>query len=151
MSAEENKQNEKKSEMTWTIRRSELEAEKMASLRVIYIAGTLFAVVVAFVTKSILLPVLCMVVLVASTYEFFSGRKFVLSEASAKSGNSEMMWSAVKSVHIGEDEVYLSPFAQESKLDAFRGVKLNIQNVSKENVLEFIREHVGKDVQFLGE
>jgi len=137
--------------MTWTIKRSETEVEKLNMLRVIYIGGAFFAIVLAFVTKSILLPVVCMVVLVASTFEFFVGRKFVLNDVSARSGSNEMPWGTIRSVHVKSEEIYLSPFAQESKLDAFRGVKLNIRNVSKENVLQFIKERVGKDVQFLGE
>jgi hypothetical protein len=142
---------ESKTEMTWTVRQSDLDSKKLSILKVIYIAVVVFVIFLGFVTKSLVLPVLFLVVVFASTYEFFGGRKFLLNERVARSGPSEMTWSAVKSVHVRETEVYLSPFTGESKLDAFRGVKLNTRNVSKENVLEFIREHVGKDVQFLGE
>lgn len=141
----------KQAEMTWVLKRSVTDPDKFDKLKMIYGLAILFAIIAAFATKNLVLPVVCLVVLVASTYEFFGGRKFALTQTVAKSGPNEIAWGAVRSVHVRSEEIYLSPFSKESKLDAFRGVKLSIQNVSKENVLEFIREHVGQDVQFLGE
>lgn len=137
--------------MTWTIRLSDDAPERMQALKIIYVCTVMIAIIVGFVTKSVVLPVLCLVVVGGTTFEFFTGRKFKLSEKTARSGANEIIWSDVKSVHVTEDEVHLSPFRRESKLDSFRGVKLRIQNVSKESVLKFVRNKVGKDVQFLGE
>ena len=146
-----NMEEQAKPEMTWIVRPSEFDLKKVSTLKVMYAIAIVLAIFLGFVTKSIVFPVMLVVVVFASTYEFFGGRKFLLNEQIARSGPSEMTWSSVKSVHIHDSEIHLSPFQGETKLDAFRGVKLNIRNVSKENVLEFIREHVGKDVRFLGE
>ena len=62
-----------------------------------------------------------------------------------------MKWSEIKLVKISESDINLSPFSKESRLDAVRGVKLSLQNVNREEVLNFIRFQVGQDVRFLGE
>ena len=135
--------------MDWIVRRSEEEKEKFKTLKIILACVAVASVIMVVVTRSFVLPVLCMAVTFLSTSEFFLGRKYSLNDSAAKSGVNEITWPLVKSVHISEDLIYLSPFEAESKLDAFRGVKLNIQNVSKESVIDYIREHVGKDVRFL--
>ena len=137
--------------MNWTIRKSDEDKKKLRELKFILAGGTISAIVLAIGFKSIVFPLLGLVVLFVSTAEFFLGKKFVLSENNAKAGPNEIAWPSVKSVHISSDMIYLSPFEAESKLDAFRGVKLNIHNVSKESVLDYVRQHVGKDVRFLGE
>ncbi len=137
--------------MNWTIKRSDEDKAKFDKLKMVFAIAAVIAIILALVTRSIVLPILGLVVLFVSTAEFFLGKKFTLTEESAKSGANEITWRSVKSVHIGENLIFLSPFEAESKLDAFRGVKLIIQNVSKETVLEYVRNHVGKDVRFLGE
>ncbi len=137
--------------MNWTIKRSDEDKGKFDKLKMVFAIAAVVAIIFALVTRSIMLPILGLVVLFVSTAEFFLGKKFTLTEESAKSGANEITWRSVKSVHIGENLIFLSPFEAESKLDAFRGVKLIIQNVSKETVLEYVRNHVGKDVRFLGE
>lgn len=135
--------------MTWTLKRADADAGKLLKLKVIYAIAVIAALAVGIATRSYLLPILFLVVLFVSTLEFVVGKKFLLNENSAKAGATEITWSNVKSVHVLANEIYLSPFEQESKLDTFRGVKLNTQNVSKENVLEFVKERVGEDVRFL--
>ena len=137
--------------MNWTIRKSDEDKKKFRELKFVLVGGTISAVVLAIGLRSLVFPLLGLVVLFVSTAEFFLGKKYSLDETAAKSGVNEITWLAVKSVHVTDEMIFLSPFEAESKLDAFRGVKLNIQNVSKESVLEFVREHVGKDVRFLGE
>ena len=142
---------EKNAEMTWTLKRSAAAPEKLDKLKMIYGLAVLAALIYGFATRSFVLPVIGLVVIFASTYEFIGGRTFVLNEKTARAGVNEIFWTVVKSVHVRNDEIYLSPFEQESKLDAFRGVKLDVRNVSKESVLAFIRERVGENVRFLGE
>ena len=137
--------------MNWTIRKSDEDKKKFRELKFVLVGGTISAIVFAIGFRSIVFPILGLAVLFLSTAEFFLGRKYMLNESVAKSGQNEITWPLVKSVHVADDLIYLSPFDAESKLDAFRGVKLNIQNVSKESVLEYVRQHVGKDVRFLGE
>ncbi|MEI8280863.1 MAG: hypothetical protein WCG75_00520 [Armatimonadota bacterium] len=137
--------------MNWTIRKADDDAKKFQELKFIYFLAVISAIVMVAVFRNIVYPLLGLVVLFVSTSEFFLGKKYSLDEKVAKSGANEITWPLVKSVHISENQIYLSPFEAESKLDAFRGVKLNIQNVSKESVLEYVRQHVGKDVRFLGE
>ena len=135
--------------MTWIIRRSDEDKEKFQRLKIVLAVGVVIAVVFAIATKTVVFSLLGLVVLFASTSEFFLGKKYTLEESVAKAGPNEISWTAVKSVHVMTDMIYLSPFEAESKLDAFRGVKLNIQNVSMESVLEFVRQHVGENVRFL--
>ncbi len=137
--------------MNWTIRKADDDAKKFRELKFIYVWAVISAIVMGAVFRNAVFPLLGLVVLFVSSSEFFLGKKYSLDEKVAKSGANEITWPLVKSVHINENQIYLSPFEAESKLDAFRGVKLNIQNVSKESVLEYVRQHVGKDVRFLGE
>ena len=136
--------------MNWTIRRSDENPEKFQNLKILLAVCTVLSLVAA-ISTSMFLPLLGLIVVFGSTSEFFLGKKYLLNESMAKAGAAEISWPLVKSVHIEEKMIYLSPFESESKLDAFRGVKLIIQNVSKENVLEYVQNHVGKDVRFLGE
>ena len=135
--------------MTWTIRRADEDKEKFQKLKIILAVGVVLAIGYGFATRTYVLPLIGLVALFVSTSEFFLGKKYTLEETVAKAGPTEISWSAVKSVHVKPDMIYLSPFDEESKLDAFRGVKLNIQNVSMESVLDFIRQHVGENVRFL--
>ena len=135
--------------MTWTIRRADEDKDKLQKLKIILAIGVVLAITFAIATKSIVLPLLGLAMLFASTSEFFLGKKYTLAETMAKAGPNEISWTSVKSVHVTPDMIYLSPFESESKLDAFRGVKLNIQNVSMENVLDYVRQHVGDNVRFL--
>jgi hypothetical protein len=135
--------------MNWTIRQSEENKELFDKLKMVYVGGAVLAMAYTIVFRAIVFPLLGLVVLFASTSEFFLGKKFTLDETSAKAGLTEITWPSVKSVHVSEKLIYLSPFESESKLDTFRGVKLTIQNVSKESVLEYVRNHVGEHVRFL--
>jgi len=137
--------------MNWTIRKADEDAKKFRELKFIFVLAFVSAIILGVAFRTIVFPLLGLVVLFVSTSEFFLGKKYSLDEKLAKSGANEITWPLVKSVHVSEDLIYLSPFEAESKLDAFRGVKLNIQNVSKESVLEYVRQHVGKNVRFLGE
>lgn len=103
------------------------------------------------VTHSVVLTLLAPACIIASTSEFLLGKKFSLTSESASAGLSTMKWSEIKLVQITESDINLSPFSQESRLDAVRGVKLSLQNVNREEVLNFIRFQVGQDVRFLGE
>lgn len=135
--------------MNWTIRRSDEDQSKFDKLKIVFIVGFVAALLYGILFRSIVYPVLGLIVLFVSTAEFFLGKKYSLSETAAKAGATEITWPSVKSVHISENLIYLSPFEAESKLDTFRGVKLAIQNVSKESVLEYVRQHVGENVRFL--
>ena len=135
--------------MNWTIRKADEDQEKFQKLKIVLAVGIVAAIIFAIATKTIVLPILLVVVLFVSTGEFFLGKKYALEETVAKAGVTEISWASVKSVHVKPDMIYLSPFEAESKLDTFRGVKLNIQNVSMESVLDFVRQHVGENVRFL--
>jgi disulfide bond formation protein DsbB len=135
--------------LTWIVRPSDEDKKKFQRLKVVLAFGVVIAIVFAIASRTIVFSLLGLVVLFASTSEFFLGKKYTLAETVAKAGPNEISWTAVKSVHVMPDMIFLSPFEAESKLDAFRGVKLNIQNVSMESVLEFVRQHVGENVRFL--
>ena len=122
--------------------------EKFWGLLVIILASIPISYLV---THSVVLTLLAPTCIVASTSEFLLGKKFSLTSESASAGLSTMKWSEIKLVQINESNINLSPFSQESRLDAVRGVKLSLQNVNREEVLNFIRFQVGQDVRFLGE
>lgn len=95
----------------------------------------------AFLTLGFFSPIL---------FEYFSGKKCEVSDAGATAGFNTITWDKVKSVKIEENAVQLSPFESESRLDATRGVRLVFaESVDREQVMEIIRTHVGKDVRFL--
>lgn len=102
-------------------------------------------------TQSLVLSVLAPVILLVSLSEYWRSKKYSLTHSSATAGSSEMKWSEVKSVHVDGNLILLSPFAKESRLNAVRGVKLQFSIHQRDEILNWIRNHVGANVRFLGE
>ncbi|HLO98991.1 MAG TPA: hypothetical protein VK171_10390 [Fimbriimonas sp.] len=119
--------------------------------KIIVVATVFAAIVTAVWQQSIVLPLLLIVVVANATAPIWMRSKFQVDSTGAKSGFAQIQWSDVERVLIEENSIQLSPFEKETRLDAFRGVKLDTHNVSKAEVLSFIKEHVGENVRFLGE
>lgn len=63
---------------------------------------------------------------------------------------SAMEWEQVKRVLIEGDDVKISPLAEATKMDPFRGVTLKTLPDNRERVIAAVRRHIGEDVRILG-
>ena len=131
----------------WKVRTTQVTPKKTAVIIVVILmctfAGFLLRIpLLAFLALGFFSPIL---------FEYLAGKKCEVSEVGATAGFSTITWDKVKSVKIEENAVQLSPFESESRLDATRGVRLVFDEaVDREQVMEIIRTHTGKDVRFLG-
>lgn len=131
----------------WKTRTVKVTPQRTAVITLVCI----FATAIGFVVKLPLLAFLALGFFSPILFEYFAGKKCEVSEVGATAGFSTITWDKVKSVKIDENAVQLSPFESESKLDATRGVRLVFDDtVDREQVMEIIRSHLGKDVRFLG-
>lgn len=120
-------------------------------LKTIIVATAVAAIVTAVWMQSIVFPLLLAAVVAHATSPIWLQAKYKLDEKNASSGFAQIPWRDVRRVIVDGESVHLSPFEKESRLDAFRGVKLDTQNVSKAEILSFVKERVGENVRFLGE
>ena len=131
----------------WNVKSAEVTKQRSVTIAAVAfgaVAGGLFMQlpVLALVAMGIFAPII---------YEYTVGKSHEVSEVGATAGFSTITWDKVKSVKIEENAVQLSPFESESRLDATRGVRLVFDEaVDREQVMEIIRTHTGKDVRFLG-
>ncbi|MDH4389723.1 MAG: hypothetical protein QE269_13450 [Fimbriimonas sp.] len=131
----------------WKVRTTEVTPQRTT----VIIAVILVCTFVGFLLRIPLLAFLALGFFSPILFEYFAGKKCEVSEAGATAGFSTITWDKVKSVKVEENAVQLSPFESESKLDATRGVRLVFdETVEREQVMEIIRTHLGKDVRFLG-
>ena len=134
-------------EIQWRIRLAEHSTQKRVVLWLAVVGVVLFGLalrmpLLGFMGAGFLSPIL---------YEYHYGRKFVVNEEGVVAGLNNLNWSSIKSVRRVENAVQLSPFEDESRLDATRGVTLIFDDsVDREAVEQLIRENVNKDVRFLG-
>ena len=131
----------------WKVRTTEVTPQRTT----VIVAVILVCTFIGFLLPTPLLAFLALGFFSPIILEYFAGKKCEVSEVGATAGFSTITWDKVKSVKIDENAVQLSPFESESKLDATRGVRLVFdETVDREQVMEIIRTHVGKDVRFLG-
>jgi hypothetical protein len=131
----------------WKVRTTEVTPQRTT----VIIAVILVCAFVGFLLRIPLLAFLALGFFSPILFEYFAGKKCEVSEVGATAGFSTITWDKVKSVKVEENAVQLSPFESESKLDATRGVRLVFdETVEREQVMEIIRTHLGKDVRFLG-
>lgn len=132
--------------INWRVRAAEVTAQRTAVIVVVVLA----VVVISVLLRLPLLGFLALGFFSPVVFEYFAGKKCEVSEVGATAGFSTITWDKVKSVKVDENAVQLSPFESESRLDATRGVRLVFdESVEREQVMEIIRTHVGKDVRFL--
>jgi hypothetical protein len=136
--------------MIWSVVPRNAEPKKMIG---IFLFGLVVIGLALVLTRQILFAIFGVCVIAFSTAEFWLGTRYILDEECARArvafSGSEIKWSDVKSVNLGQSSIYLSPFAEEHRLDVFRGVKLNLTNADRDQVIELIRKRVGEDVRFL--
>jgi hypothetical protein len=118
---------------------------------VVSILVVLFLLVVWLVvyvtTSSLLLTGLAVVIMSVSMSSFFLPTRYELDQKKVKIRffftNREREWSAFRSFYVDKNGVLLSPFAQPSRLENFRGVYLRFSR-NKDQVVDFVRSKIGE-------
>jgi hypothetical protein len=86
-------------------------------------------------------------VIMLATGDYWLGVRYTLTEqgAARRCGLSVtvMQWEDVRRVEVGSESVLLSPLERAGRMDAFRGVRLPLDEANQGPVLEWIRRHVG--------
>ncbi|MDX2064510.1 MAG: hypothetical protein SFX74_02085 [Fimbriimonadaceae bacterium] len=76
-------------------------------------------------------------------------RRYRLTTEFAEGGTHQMRWEAISRAQIDGNVVLLSPFAQASRRDGTRGVRLVMPPEHREAILAYIGEHLHDDARFL--
>lgn len=102
----------------------------------------------------IVLPIIGVIAIFASTAEFWLPLHYVLDEKSARCrcgiSVTAIEWSDVKRVLISSEFAKLSPLENDSRLSEFRGVKIRFGD-RKRDVLDWIKSKVGESCLISGE
>jgi hypothetical protein len=120
------------------------ENARRSVIVVLIIGGVCVAVQMAF--KDTFLTVLSVVILVVSLHTFFTKTTYRLAEdgvtVKTVGVSTFKTWAAFKRYTADAKGVTLSPFAQPSRLDAFRSVRL-LFGGNRDEVVAFISKRVG--------
>lgn len=137
--------------VSWTVRLYDTAKEKAAIVVLAALAAGFFGL---FVLGNALLGIVGFGAIMAATAEFWLGVRYSIGPngASARVGPSltAIAWDEVKRVDIQENQIKLSPLAQEGRLDPFRGVTLRTNGENAEKVRALVKSYCGSDVRFLG-
>jgi hypothetical protein len=107
-----------------------------------------------FIYGQPLLGALGFAIILGSTMDFWLGTSYKVDANGATSRTglsvSSIAWEDVKRIVVGENEVKVSPLLDgSSRLDAFRGVILKLNEDNRVQVIEAVRKFGGNDVRFL--
>lgn len=107
----------------------------------------------ALALKNLLLGVAGFAIIVGSTAEYWLGTHFRVDPkgVSSRTGPSltSMEWAEIKRVIVSEEFVKVSPLEVDSRLSAFRGVRLSVTPEQRNEVLAAVQRNVNQDVRFL--
>jgi len=119
----------------------------MLAALITVIIGTLFF-------HELLLGVIGALLVLGSTADFWQTTCYRLDAkvAQAKCGLSitEIEWNRVKRVILLGNSIRLSPLAETSRMETFRGVLLRAPRAEIQNLLAEIQKRCDKDVRILG-
>lgn len=137
--------------LAWSIRPYEQAPEKRWVILLVALLAMAFG---TLVFGKPLLGIFGFAIILASTVEFWWGSSYSLDAKGAKSRTglsiSAIEWGEVKRIVVAKSGVRLSPLADESsRLNAFRGVLLKVNDANREQVLEAVRKFGGSDVRFV--
>jgi len=136
-------QNENADYLEWSVFPF-LEDARRSAIVVLIIVAAGVAVHLAF--KEVFLTVLAFAILVVSLHTFFTKTTYRLGEKGVTvrmvGVKTFKTWSAFKRYNADGKGVTLSPFAQPSRLDPFRSVRL-LFGGNKDEVVAFISKRVG--------
>ncbi len=137
--------------LVWFVRLTEGHPERIV---VIALCALMVGAVGFFVFHQPVLAVLGFCAIVGSTGEFWLGIHYALDSkgVSARCGFSltSMEWDQVKRVTISGNLIRVSPLAEMTSLEPFRGVLLRTLPEERDHVLEFVRTKCKEDVRILG-
>lgn len=138
-------------ELRWSVRLSDAAPQKRWAI----VATALVAAAAGWVlSHNLVLPVIGVISIFASTAEFWLPLKYVLDEKSARCrcgiSVTAIEWSDVKRVLISSEFAKLSPLETDSRLSEFRGVKIRYGDRKRE-VLDWIESKVGESCSISGE
>lgn len=84
-------------------------------------------------------------VVILSVGDYLFPVKYTLSEKCARSqclwNIQEIGWDRVKRISINDSGILISPLAQSSRLDAFRGVYLSFDQDNREHILAIVKRY----------
>jgi hypothetical protein len=139
-------------DLVWSVKPAKESPKKVAVIFVIALAAGVMGL---FFTRSILLAMLGFVTILGVTMDFWLGTNYRLGEEAAHSGwgpkASEMKWEDVRRVVISERTILLSPFSASTKLDNYRGLRLDLRGVDANIVGQVVRARCKENVRFLAE
>lgn len=97
-------------------------------------------------TESAFFGLLAFVVMLVSLAKFYFPTHYRLSENGVTVRTTTQTltknWSAYRSFYPDKNGILLSPFAEPSRLENFRGLFIMF-NGNKEQVTEFVKSHIG--------
>jgi hypothetical protein len=120
-------------ELTWSVHLAALEPRKVA---VIVVAAVFAGFMAHWLLGNIFFTIFGGGMVLASTSEFLLPSHYKVSEQGASSrwgvNVTSIRWEDVKRIRADEKGMKLSPFAENSRLEAFRGVYLRFANNRQE-------------------
>ncbi|HVK02636.1 MAG TPA: hypothetical protein VM490_04135 [Armatimonadaceae bacterium] len=126
--------------LTWRVHRLREEPWRLGIVLVAYGVALLLWLVLFPHPLTLLLPV---VGLTSAMREYLFPQEFRLTREGAYVANGParlfLAWDEVKRATHGSDGVHLSPFARPTRLDAFRGVRLDFADGNDAAVLAAVR------------
>ncbi len=133
--------------LTWTV-------HPMKRRPLVAVAVTLFIMligaIVFYSTESRLFAVLALVILFASVAKYYFPTSYRLTDRkiTVKSTTQTLHkeWSLYRSCWPDKNGILLSPFAEQSRLENFRGIYL-LFNDNKEAVTAFVKARLNRDFE----
>ncbi|MBX3095728.1 MAG: hypothetical protein KF812_02590, partial [Fimbriimonadaceae bacterium] len=140
-------ENQPNEALEWSVNLGDVRPER----RYVVIFFALFMLLAGvYLFRSIVLGLIGFVVVFAATLEMFVPVRYRIDESGVQSRNgistTRIEWGDVKRTWEDGSGVYLSPLAQPSRLDQFRGVHLRFAS-NREAVLVKISDHLENDVE----
>jgi len=137
--------------LAWSIRPYEQAPEKRWVILAVAVLAMIFGTTVF---RQPLLGIFGFVIILGATVEFWLGSSYKLDAKGATSRTgisiSAIEWANVKRIVVAKTGVKLSPLTDEtSRLNAFRGVLLKVNDANREQVLDAVRKFGGSDVRFV--
>ena len=133
----------------WNVR---LLDQRPMAVHAIVAVAVIAAIVGFWLMHSPFMGCLGFAMILGSTVDYWYGARFFLDRNKAQSrigaSLSSMSWDQVKRVVVSNNSVRLTPLADPSPLDPFRGVRLMTTRENREQVLSFVRGHVPEGVDF---
>lgn len=142
---------EKAESISWSVRPYEKAPAKRYVIFAIALVAMAFGV---FIYGQPLLGFVGFAIILGATYEYWVGSSYKVDAMGATSRTglsiSSIRWEDVKRIVIGEDNVKVSPLEDGgSRMDAFRGVILKLNEDNRTQVIDAVKNFGGENVRFL--